>query len=118
MGMYDEIKCEYPLPVKGANKLLYQTKSTEAQMIDMYEIRKDGTLWHQIYDIEDRSDPRVKGLLGLMGCMTRTNKRWEQVEITGVINFYKSIGKKHDKWIEFSAYFVDGKLKELIKEEG
>ena len=115
MGMFDEIKCKYPLQVKGANKLLFQTKSTDAQFMDLYEIRKDGTLWHEIYDLEDKSDPRAKGILGMMGCMTRVNKRWEQVNKTGEIRFYTSTGKKRDKWLEFSAYFVDGKLNQLHK---
>jgi hypothetical protein len=52
MGMFDYVKCHYPLPVKGAEDLIYQTKDTPSQWLDMYEIRADGTLWH-----EDRSDP-------------------------------------------------------------
>ena len=115
MGMFDEIKCKYPLPVKGANKLLYQTKDTDAQIMDLYEIRKDGTLWHEIYDIEDKSNPKAKGYLRLAGCMTRVNKQWKQEDITGEIRFYTSTCKKHDKWLEFSEYFVDGKLNQIHK---
>lgn len=56
MGMFDDIKCKYPLPLNGANDLVYQTKDTPAQFLDKYEIREDGTLWHENYDIEDQSE--------------------------------------------------------------
>lgn len=112
MGMFDEIKCKYPLPLEGANDLLYQTKDTDAQFMDLYEIREDGTLWHEIYDVEDQSDPNAEGIMKMWGCMTRVNKRWEQVMFTGEIVFY---GDNKGQFIEFSAYFVDGKLNQLHK---
>jgi hypothetical protein len=43
MGMFDELRCHYPLPVRGANDLLFQTKDTKQQLMDLYEIRDDGT---------------------------------------------------------------------------
>lgn len=38
MGMFDNIKCKYPLPVDGANALDYQTKDTDAQQLDNYDL--------------------------------------------------------------------------------
>jgi hypothetical protein len=119
MGMFDNLKCSYPLPTnKNLQNNIFQTKHTPAQWLDLYEIREDGTLWHETYDIEDHSDPAAKGFLGkFIGCMTKVNKRWEFVnDFTGEIRFYTG----NDKiWTEFSSYFVNGKLKELhfIKEE-
>lgn len=114
MGMYDELRCKYPLPVKGANDLLYQTKDTPSQFIDLYEIRADGTVWRQNYDIEDRSDPKAEGLERIIGCMTRINKRWEKVkDFNGGIRFYTCLGEQNTGWIEFSAHFVGGKLKSM-----
>lgn len=55
MGMFDTLRCKYPLPVTGASDLVYQTKDTPAQWLDYYEIREDGTLWHEAYDTEDQS---------------------------------------------------------------
>lgn len=124
MGMFDDLRCKYPLPLAGANDLVYQTKDTDAQFLDMYEIREDGTLWHEVYDIEDHSergewkkqnpgqDP-PEGLETFMGCMARVNKQWKQVVFTGEIRFYISTGKDHSGWIEWSAYFVNGHLLEL-----
>ncbi len=129
MGMFDYIYCKYPLPIAGANDLEYQTKDTDAQFLDRYEIRKDGSLWHEDYDVEDHSEytkwktnhdgqepPSDMKLSSFLGCLTRINKRWSQVNFTGEICFYTSVEKK---WIEWSAYFVEGKLKELtlIKNE-
>ena len=106
MGMFDYLRCHYPLPVEGGAALEYQTKDTPAQWLDQYEIRTDGTLWHQDYDTEDRSDPSAEGFARLFGCATRVNERWEPVALTGEVVFYSGD-------FEFSAYFVRGELKHL-----
>lgn len=119
MGMFDYLRCEYPLPVDGANALEYRTKDTPAQYLDRYEIREDGTLWHEEYDMEDRSpsakwrrehpgEPLPGGLVGLygLGCATRVNERWHQVILTGEIRFGSAT-------LEWSAYFVKGRLNQL-----
>lgn len=114
MGMFDYLRCQYPLPVAGANELEYQTKDTDAQFLDSYEIRADGTLWHKTYTTEDRSDPNAdpKSLLSLMGCMTRVNDQWEPEPHTGAIEFYTD---DHPKgWIEFCAVFKNGALQHLM----
>ena len=128
MGMFDEIKCRYPLPVEGANTLDYQTKDTPDQYCDLYEIREDGTLWHQIYDTEDQSDAakwkadnpgkelpeELNGWRSCCGCMTRVNKRWEQLpEFVGEIRFYTTLPPRDSGWIEWSAYFEAGKVARL-----
>lgn len=108
--MYDVICCKYPLPAGPADG--WQTKDTPAQYLDLYEIRADGTLWHEEYDIEDQSDPDAEGITALAGCMTRVDKRWAQCNMTGEIKFYQ-FADKSEGWIEYSAYFVDGDLREL-----
>ena len=118
--MFDNIKCLYKLPIeKDFSKELFQTKSTPAQWMDLYEIREDGTLWHENYDTEDRSDPNKEGLARLFGSMTKINKRWEFVkDFIGEIRFY-TVYNSSKYYIEFSSYFVNGILKELhlIKNE-
>lgn len=116
MGLFDYLRCKLPLPVAGANDLEFQTKDTDAQYMDHYEIREDGTLWHQEYDTEDRSDPTAEGLAALFGCMTRVNERWVQDDMTGEVRFYTSIGSTPTttgEWVEFSAFFVRGQLKHI-----
>ena len=110
MGMFDYLKCHYPLLIKGLNDLQFQTKNTDAQFMDNYEIREDGTLWHEEYDIEDQSNPTKSFPKNFFGCMTRVNKHWVQEIITGEIRFHTI---HNDKWVDFSAYFVEGKLNQL-----
>lgn len=115
MGMFDYVRCKYPLPVDGANARLYQSKSLPSMGLDTYEIREDGSLWHEEYDTEDRSDPNAEGILALRGMLTKVNKRWVRVQETREVRFYDLIQGPNIEygWVEFSAYFVDGQIKEL-----
>lgn len=103
MGLYDDVRCKYPLPVEGANALSFQSKDTPEQFMHLYEIREDGSLWHQGRDMGQET-------LG----------PWSHVSgFTGEIVFYSSWDNNWNKvrhncgWIEFSSYFVNGQLKEL-----
>jgi hypothetical protein len=130
MGMFDEIRCKFPLPLPEYQDRLFQTKDTPAQWLDMYEIREDGALWHEEYDMEDhskagvwkRENPGKKVPEELddpnslfCGCLTRVNKRWVKAPycFSGEISFYTTLGKHHSGWVEFSACFVDGRVKEI-----
>jgi hypothetical protein len=116
MGLFDYLRCSYPLPRPGANDLEYQTKDTNAQYMEHYEIRADGTLWHELYDTEDRSAPTATGLTALLGCATRVNKRWDRDMMTGEIVFTAYPGHDYSdaNCFSFSAYFVAGELKHLV----
>jgi len=52
MGLFDMVKCEYPLGVDGANEAHYQTKDTPEQCFETYKIDKDGQLWFLHCDYE------------------------------------------------------------------
>ena len=125
MGMFDYVKCEYTLPVAGANELEYQTKDTPCQWMDLYVIKADGTLWHEEYDTEDRSDlaqwkkdnpdepipEKLNSFLGMAGCMTRVNKRLVREDWNGVIRFH--YWDKDRGMIEWCVLFENGQLQEL-----
>ena len=116
MGMFDCLRCAYPLPMEGANDLDYQTKDTPAQLCDNYEIREDGTLWHEAYYIEDQSNPNATGVERIIGMCAPVNERWEPVPLTGEVRFYSFKRETLDTaegWIEWSAYFVKGKILHL-----
>lgn len=108
MGLFDYLRCDLPLPERGVSDRWFQTKDTPAQWTDRYAIHADGTLWHQAYDLEDRSDPQATGLARLRGMATPVNQRWEPCgDFTGEICFYDLI----DGQLQcFSAYFVQGTL--------
>lgn len=113
--MFDYVRCKYPLPLSEYQDRVFQTKDTPAQYCDIYEIREDGTLWYETYDIEDRSDPKAEGFKRFLGCMTKVNRRWVAEPMTGEISFYDFPTGDHNDggWVEFSAYFVNGKLREI-----
>lgn len=129
MGMFDDIRCKYPLPLPQYQENEFQTKDTPSQWMDLYEIREDGTLWREDYDTEDQSErgkwerenpglelpPSIKNNpTAWCGCAARVNKRWAPVaDFVGEIAFYNCIGPKREGWVEFSAYFVGGKLNQL-----
>ena len=113
MGMYDEIRCKARLPEPGFEDRVFQTKCTPAQCLDLYEISEDGTLLHQKYDIEDRSNPNATDPFErIVGCATRVNPMMEPCDMTGEIRFYDFIDG-NDSWIEFSAYFISGKMQSV-----
>lgn len=113
MGMFDDIKCEYPLPLTedqgelaGQNwrENQFQTKDFEC-LLDEYCIREDGTLWQQIYSWETTRKGRPY----------RKPAGWQPMSTyTGTVRFYDSIkAHKADYWVEWLAVFVSGKLTEL-----
>ena len=114
MGLFDDITVNYPLP-ETVGRTTFQTKDTPAQYMDKYEIREDGTLWHEAYDTVDTSDPNAKGISRVAGILTRINKRWEHCDkFTGEIVFYGfANGKDSTGWLEFSSYFKNGAIQQI-----
>lgn len=141
MGMFDYLLCKYPLPVPGANALRFQTKDTPKQFLDLYEIREDGSLWYEDYDVEDRSkvgiwerehpgEPIPKemqnSLDSFCGSISKVNQRWVPVpDFDGDLVFYTNyalqdgIAVKTEKygewsgWIELRALYNSGKLVDM-----
>lgn len=122
MGMFDEIRCKVPLPVRigvDHTEHWFQTKSLACQL-DCYEIREDGSLWREKYDIEDKSNPNATGLIAIQGAATRVRKLWIPcLAFTGEIKFYTHPSNIKDKngplsgWVELSDYFVRGQLRQF-----
>lgn len=113
MGMFDNITCKYPLPDKSVQDVTFQTKDTPAQLLANYEIREDGTLWFETFDT--RIEENQEAVFGFY--MVRENLNWVFLEkFTGEIAFYTFDSSK--KWIEFSSYFVNGKIQSLVKLDG
>jgi hypothetical protein len=107
MGMFDYITYE-------GHK--YQTKDTNQQALDDYEIREDGTLWRECYTMELHDDP--DGWLKIR--IERKNHYWKfEEEFDGLIRFYREDkengGWKADNWIEYKALFMDGKMIKIEK---
>lgn len=96
MGMFDDVRCEVPVPGEPQPKHpQFQTKDFECYL-DSYTIKADGTLWRKERDDGEESAPL-------------------QVPFHGLLNFYTYEGGGHRNadpgiWFEYEAKFTDGKL--------
>lgn len=118
MGMFDNVRCLYPTPWPEAADFGFewQTKSSQWPYLERWEIRADGTLWHEDVDYEDRSDPKAEGLLRVAGMMTPVNQRWVQVLWTGEFEIYHLVQSRdsQDWWYECRFWFRDGVVKDAV----
>lgn len=134
MGLFDHIKCKYPLPLPSDlgeakdvnfNELTYQTKDFY-DGLEQYEIREDGTLWVKNIEREwIQGNPNGKTFSERIGYVKNIKETWEQRNYTGEMVFYEGIQYSeqanddwnNDYWIEFKAIFVEGKILkiELVK---
>lgn len=114
MGMFDDLKCEFPLPLPEQQGELaecnwrehdFQTKSLDCLM-DRYCIRKDGTLWQQSYAWGQTKKGRPR----------REAAGWQtKSAFTGTIEFGNFICQQRaDYSVDWLATFAAGKLTELV----
>lgn len=104
--LYDNILCRHTLPLP-VNDRAFCTKDTPRQFCENYEIREDGSLWYQEYELgqppeEEDHNPEV---------IYRVNLRWVPYPYTGVIRFGTSYTvNPRTGWIQFYAEFDNGRL--------
>lgn len=122
MSAFDSITVHCELPIAHLRGFKFQTKGTPVLFSNDYEIREDGTLWEQLYEIEDHSDPNAEGFGALAGILTPVNHRWEMCRhFDGELSFYHYITPQKDSdepektkkdyiWVEFVAEFKAGRL--------
>jgi hypothetical protein len=110
MGLYDNVKCDYPLPWAEAAGFGFewQTKSTDAPYMDRYEIRADGTLWHEQYTIRHEDDPKAP--FGFWQC--RDNPHWVRVNWNGEFEIHHLIDDHG--WYQVQFWFRDGVVSDTI----
>jgi hypothetical protein len=97
MGVFDYIRYE---------NHTYQTKDTPAQFLENYEIRGD-ELWYK--EVEREWCEEDDSLFG--GYLNEISHEWKFCrDFDGLIRFYRN---DENKWIEYKALFMDGKLIKL-----
>jgi len=125
MGMYDNLVCKYPLDSPEHNECMFQTKDLD-NMLEFYLITQDGLL--------KKFKSKTKTVDTGEDIDTRHEESYEQysnlnedlylhVNFTGEIRFYdfedEEIGKdgfsETNGWIEYSAYFINGKLQSVTR---
>jgi hypothetical protein len=107
MGVFDYVTCRYELPPEFPRDLEWQSKSTPAQYLDHYEIREDGSLWHETYvhRVETQSD----GYFNVQ--MYRDNPEWKREDFTGELEIHSS-DDRH--WYTVQFWFRDGVVKDFV----
>lgn len=107
MGMFDYVRCEYPL--QGNPPIDNWLTKDLGERHDAYVITADGRLQREEYDTEDQSDPNAKGWRRALGCSVSVNQRLvDMPDFSGEIKFYRI--DDNEFWWVFSALFDDGKL--------
>jgi len=124
MGMFDNIKCEYPLPDKPIGARNWQTKSFGDGMVggfmDNYTITPEGKLiLHKCtYETVPEEERPYYGtpdwdknlLMQICGSMKSTPLEDEDQEYHGVINIYTNTS--NNEWVEYDIKFTDGVVTE------
>jgi hypothetical protein len=121
MGMFDWVKCEYPLPRKLEGVSLFQTKSFN-NLMETYRIGSDGYLYHtpihyEFVEEEDRpyfgtKEWEINPLTRIFGSIKDIESPEERLYYSGRINFYwydASNRISHD----YTAIFLDAKIVDI-----
>jgi hypothetical protein len=93
MGMFDTIRCEYP--IDGVEPFSDQTKELDCYMDD-YLVTADGVLMKEVTDHADYTDDekaanlKESSWLGPIWNLTgkQINPRWEPYDYTGALTLY------------------------------
>ena len=128
MGMFDSIKCEYPLPLtEELSKIdvnwsehVFQTKDLDCAL-SLYIINKEGLLDNEIIerDYVLYTEEEIKTLKpkpwSVYKEVIEKNRYNKRTFYHGIVNFYDSIefSKEEEMWVEFAAYFVYGKIDKI-----
>ena len=102
MGMFDYIKCEYPLPDGGPQDGEFQTKDTDAMYLECYRITKEGRLIHEtvryeIVEPEEREYPDPNDLRHFIGMMRSIPCGDKDTNFHGDLRYYTDID---GEWLE------------------
>jgi hypothetical protein len=97
MGMFDEIRCHFPLPDPRDQDRGFQTKDLN-RALDLYRITADGNLEIKTWDLD--------GPNGF-------TSYWESVDITGEVQFHDLDDEApagESGWLCYTAQFEHGKV--------
>lgn len=108
MGMFDNLRVKISLPDLSdevVKELIFQTKDTETQFMENYEISEDRRLMHMCVEYETVPEekrpyygkPNWEGIGQFLGCVKTIKKGWEDTKFHGDIRFYTNIDYK---WLD------------------
>jgi hypothetical protein len=128
MGMFDNIQCKYSLPLPEELQSLSTDWSTEmfqtkdlANLLGSYTISEEGFLFEEIVEREyvpytdaERAEIKPKPWSVWKDVIVK-NSYSKKIEHHGEVTFYSSFASTdaEDCWLEFTAYFIYGKLDKI-----
>lgn len=111
MGIFDEITLNHPSVKEEHRGIAFQTKSL-SKMMDLYELRIDGSLWHKVAHRVWTIDP--SNLFG--GHAREVSYKWLPVsDIDGEVTMYQYI---EDAMVEYTATYDYGSLVSIEQKHG
>ena len=113
MGLYDYVRItEHPMVPVRYHGLTLQTKKLGRDM-DMYELREDGTLWHELVLRRWESDPSsIRG-----GTPKEISRKWlPKTDLDGDLEVHGT-HEKDNSWVSLTLIFLDGKLVKVSTKE-
>ena len=125
MGMFDWVKCEYPIPeLEDVNfEKEFQTKSLENGM-DHYRIDSEGQLWRRFVQYEETPEEERPFYgtdkwpsLSFVGAMREIegSEKWEAWPYHGAVDIYTSIKDDDSRdWVNIAFLFSSGKVHSYI----
>lgn len=130
MGLFDNIVCEYALPMpeelgeltkEQIQKANYQTKDFD-NFLDSYKICSEGFLWRlSVSGYYEEGNRKAKSIADRLPKFFKTGESWEKYIHTGLVNFYQEFRNredgltelKNDYWVEYNASFIEGRISSL-----
>jgi hypothetical protein len=126
MGMFDYVKCEYPLPIPEMQGRTFQTKSiADWPGMDTYTITTDGRLilhevrWEPVPE-EQRpyyGKPEWKdgSLFKFCGSMKTVPIGDKEIPLHGDVTFYdfRETGDSNSELVDFVARFTNGRVESI-----
>jgi hypothetical protein len=128
MGMYDDVRCKYPLPDNKAGIEDFQTKAFGDGFVggfmDKYTITKEGELilhkeaWETVPEEErpywGKPEWKKSPLMQICGSMRSIPLGDEVVDYHGIMNVYTNVGNTvSGTWYEYDIKFTDGKVSNI-----
>ena len=123
MGMFDEVRVEYPLPDPEAQGLVFQTKSLDS-LLDDFTVTHDGRLILHAVDFdtvpeEERPNygkPEWEhgALSQLMGSIRRVPLGDVEIPYKGDVEIHTSTGSREAgdyRWYEYVIRFEEGRVR-------
>lgn len=126
MGMFDTVRCEYPLPNPADNVRFFQTKDLE-RTLARYTITKDGrliehTFRSEVVPEEERPYYNTPGWpdLAFVGSSRAIDTGDEEVSYDGVLSIHDIATDAPDAeswcartWVEYALLFEAGRVRQV-----